>query len=102
MRVFLAALLVIALAPAAAQQKPAEVPAAFLSPTLMDGWQPRPIYPTAEQSLQLALAWAEAPNGHFLLYSAQGDALLGGAKGFEDRHAPIAARPLRSTVGQGH
>jgi hypothetical protein len=101
MRVFLASLFIVAVGPAAAQQNPADIPAAFQSPTLMEGWQLQPIYPTAAQSIQMALAWAEAPHGRFVLYSASAGELLGAAEQFNNRGPAIAAPSRGSTVGQG-
>jgi hypothetical protein len=101
MRVLLASLFMLAVGPTAAQQNPADIPAAFLSPTLMEGWQLQPIYPNGAQSLQMALAWADAPHGRFVPYSVSAGELLGGAEQFNDRGPAIAAPSRRSTVGQG-
>jgi hypothetical protein len=101
MRMSIVFALVLAAGPAAAQQKSINVPADFLSPTVTEGWQLQPSFPTAEQAVQLALAWAEAPNGRFLLYSTSASELLGGAKQFDEFNPAVAARPRSSTVGQG-
>ncbi len=101
MRVLLASLVLLALGPAAAQQKPVEAAGAIFSPTLMEGWQFPPIYPTAEESVRLALAWAEAPNGRFVQYSTSPTELVQSAKQFGAGNSAVAARPPRSTVGQG-
>jgi hypothetical protein len=101
MRVFLAcAMVVLGGGLVAAQQTSAGIPAAFMSPVLKEGWQLQPIYPTGEQSFEMALAWADAPNGRFIRYSMSG-ALSSLAEQFQVTNPPAAARPDRSTVGQG-
>jgi hypothetical protein len=94
MRVILAFLLAVVVTPAFAQTV-GGLPPEFLSPTLMQGWQAQQPAPTAEEQSQLALRWAQGPNGLLARYSKPPSELLMQSRRFDWRDHQ------RSTVGQG-
>jgi hypothetical protein len=87
MRVIFISLLVLAAAPAVAQQNSA-VPTELLSPTLLGGWRVEPAAPSAAEQVELAWRWAQEPSDLW-------------AQNSKAPATPATNRSQRSTVGQG-
>lgn len=92
MRVILASLVLLATTPAIAQEKLANFPATSLSPPV-----------EGSSGLQLALKWADLqmPKGRVVPNSPLPADLLKRSEQLDSGHLAVAARPQRSTVGQG-
>jgi hypothetical protein len=103
MRIMLASLLIIINLPAIAQSQVRDVPAAFVSPTLTEGWETQPQTPSNEQALAAALQLGStaASSRGFVHDGASADELLERAKRFGSGDLGIAAHHSGSTVGQG-